>query len=184
MKYISKRNVAVTNPKGLNNKYAYTNEVMDMLEKWVVDWINKWYFLENRWLTQRDAYYWIENALNTMNNETLDRESEAKIDTNLSKVKKAIPYSSRTKTLTREDFLNLSYKYLVLDDSNTWKIEYRDIDDSTSKKLSKVFDENTTWKDQFGQKYFRPDARITRWEWAFFLANMLDKTAQTYLTLK
>ena len=33
-------------------------------------------------------------------------------------IKKAIPYSSRTKIVTRNDFLELNYKYLVLDKNN------------------------------------------------------------------
>jgi hypothetical protein len=32
--------------------------------------------------------------------------------------------------------------------------------------------------------YFRPNEKITRWEWAFFLSKTMEKTAQAYLTLR
>lgn len=183
-KVLSEKKLLVSNPKGLDKTYAYTNEVMNMLEAWVVDWINKGYFLENRSLTQRDAFTWIENALYKIKTEVYDNETKQTIENNISQIQKALPYSSRTKIMTRKDFLDLTNTYLVLSDTNTWKVEYRDIDNDLSQKLSKVFDENTTWRDQFGENYFRPEAQITRWEWAFFIAKTLEKTAKTYLTLK
>jgi len=182
-KILSEKKLLVTNPKWLNNNYAYTNEVKEMLQAWVVDWINKWYFLENRWLTMRDAFNWIDNALYIMKNDVYDNETKQILENNIKNVEKAIPYSSRTKVITRKEFLDLTNKYLVTDNTNKWIIEYRDIDNDTSQKLALVFDANTTWKDQFGEKYFRPEAKITRWEWAFFIATTLNKIAKSYLTL-
>lgn len=181
---LSEKKLLVANPKWLDKTYAYTNEVIDMLEEWVATWINKWYFLENRWLSQREALTWIENALYKMKNEVYDTETKTTIQNSIAKVEKLLPFSSKTKNITRDEFLDLNYTYLVLEETNTWKIEYRDIDSDTSTKLSKIFDEKTTWKDQFGEKYFRPEATITRWEWAFFIAKTLEKVAKTYLTLK
>ncbi len=184
-KVLSKKTVAVSNPKGLNKNYAYTNEVMDMLEKWVVNWIKKGYFLEKRWLTQRDAFTWTQNALYAMKADVYDSESKQEIENNLAKIKKALPYSSRTKTITRQDFLDLTNTYLVLDKHySNWYVEYKDVDSVTSNKLAKVFDKDTTWKDKFGDTHFRPEAKITRWEWAFFIAKTLEKSAQAYLTLR
>ncbi len=182
-KVLSEKKLIVTNPKWLNKTYAYTNEVMEMLQAWVVDWINKWYFLEKRWLTQRNAYTWVENALHVMINDVYDNETKQILENNITKVKKAIPYSSRTKKVTRKEFLDLTNTYLVTENTNKWKVDYRDIDYNTSQKLAIVFDENTKWKDQFGEKYFRPDITITRWEWAYFIAKTLNKIAKSYLTL-
>jgi hypothetical protein len=67
---------------------------------------------------------------------------------------------------------------------HNWTIEYRDINDETRKKLEKVFDKDTTWKDQFGHKYFRPDTKITRWEWAFFLSHTMEKNDQAQVAMK
>jgi hypothetical protein len=51
-------------------------------------------------------------------------------------------------------------------------------------KVSLVFDDNTTWKDKFGNNYFRPWEDATRWEWAYLLAKTLEKNRQVFLTLK
>lgn len=182
---LSQKTVAVKNPKGLTQKYAYTNEVMDMLEEWVVDGIKKGKFLEQRGLTQRDAFNWIENALIKMEQESYDSETEAKIKASLAKVQKAKPYSSKTKVITRSDFLDLNHTYLVMNDLiHNWTMEYRDINNETRQKLEKIFDKDTTWKDKFGHKYFQPDNKITRWEWAFFLAQTLEKNDQAQLAMK
>jgi hypothetical protein len=50
-----------------------------------------------------------------MKEQVYDKESLKIIDSNISKAKKALPYSSKTKVITRNDFLNLTYKYLVID---------------------------------------------------------------------
>lgn len=177
------KKIVVTNPKWLTKAYAYTNDVLNMLEKWIVDWIKSWYFLENRDLTQRDAFQWTKNALLTMKENSYDNETNNKILNNISEIDKAIKYSSKTKTITRQEYLDITYKYLVFDENDYSKVEYRDIDDNTSSKLANIFDEQTTWKDQFGENYFRPDEIITRWEWAFFLSQSLNRIQKSYLTL-
>lgn len=183
-KLLSEKKILVSNPKGLNNTYAYKDEVIAMLKNWVVDWINKWYFLEDRWLTQKDALNWIKNALYKIQDDVNDNKTKQIVTNNIAKINTQIPIASKITEITRIEFLNLTNAYLVFDTTNTWKVEYKDVDDATSQKLSKVFDKNTTWKDQFGEKYFRPDTKITRWEWAFFIAKTLEKTTQAYLTLK
>ena len=183
-KQLSNKKIAVSNPKWLNKAYVYTNEVMNMLQKWIVNWIKSWYFLEKRDLQQKDAFVWIKNALLSMQNNSNNNETTNKINNNLAEIEKAIKYSSKYKTITRQDYLNITYKYLVFDKNNSSEISYRDIDKETSNKLSNIFDNNTTWKDKFGKNYFRPDKKITRWEWAYFLAQSLDKISHSYLTLR
>jgi hypothetical protein len=97
-----------------------------------------------------------------MKENSYDNETNNKILNNISEIDKAIKYSSKTKTITRQEYLDITYKYLVFDENDYSKVEYRDIDDNTSSKLAKIFDEQTTWKDQFGENYFRPDEKITR----------------------
>lgn len=183
-KVLSEKKFLVSNPKWLANTYEYKNEVLSMLEQWIADWVNKWYFLENRWLSQKDALTWIENALTKIQKKVYDNQTNTIIKNSLNDIKIAKQTASKSKTITRLDLLNLSYKYLVLNTEWNGKKTYKDIDDTTSKKLAKIFDEQTTWKDQFGQSYFRPDTEITRWEWAYLLSNTLVKNAQAYLTLK
>jgi len=97
-----------------------------------------------------------------MQNNSNDNETTIKINNNLSEIEKAIKYSSKYKTITRQDYLNITYKYLVFDNNNSSEISYRDIDKETSDKLSNIFNNNTTWRDKFGKNYFRPDKKITR----------------------
>ncbi|MBT3726173.1 hypothetical protein HOG21_00260 [bacterium] len=51
-----------------------------------------------------------------MQDESFDSETEEKIKQSLSKVQKAKPYSSKTKSITRSDFLDLNHTYLVMND--------------------------------------------------------------------
>ncbi len=183
-KILSEKKYTVTNPKWLASNYEYKNEVISMLEQWIADWINKWYFMEARWLTQKDALTWIENSLTKIQKKVYDNQTNTTINNNLYDIKTAKLNASKSKTITRLEFLNLSYKYLVLNPAWAGKKTYKDIDEETSKKLAQIFDEKTTWKDQFGQSYFRPDSEITRWEWAYLLSKTLEKNAQAYLTLK
>jgi hypothetical protein len=54
-----------------------------------------------------------------MKAEYTDNNSKEQIESNILDLKKSKKYASRTKTITREDFLNLNYKYLVINKSNT-----------------------------------------------------------------
>jgi len=56
------------------------------------------------------------------------------------------------------------YSYLVFDKNAEINISYRDLDDDTNKKANTIFDESTTWKDKFGQSYYRPERNLTRGE--------------------
>ena len=183
-KVFSDRKIAVSNPKWLNYSYAYTNEIIDMLEKWIVDWINRWYFLENRDLSQKDAFVWVRNTLENIKKQSYDSQTNSKIDANIAEINKMIPYSSSSKTITRQEFLDITTQYLVFNENNYSDISYRDLDPESNKKASKVFDSNNTWKDKFGENYFRPNEKITRWEWVYFLAQSLNKIHQSYLTLR
>lgn len=183
-KILWEKKYLVSNPKWLAWTYEYKNEIISMLEQWIADWVNKWYFMENRWLTQRDWLIWIENSLLKIQKKVYDKQTNDIISKKINDIKLEKQTASRTKIITRLDFMNLSYKYLVTNTETISKKVYKDVDDDTSKKLSKIFDENTTWKDQFWKSYFRPNTEITRWEWAFLLSKTLEKNAKAYLTLK
>jgi hypothetical protein len=48
--------------------------------------------------------------------ETYDNDSISKIDKNLKQIVQSKPYSSKTKVITRSEFLDLNYQYLVMND--------------------------------------------------------------------
>lgn len=181
---LSDKKLVVSNPKWLTSNYEYKNEVVSLLEQWIATWINKWYFQENKELSQKDALVWIENALNKIQSKVYDKQTKNTITNNLNEISKAKNTASNYQTISRLDFLNLSYKYLVFETDTNTKKTYKDIDEATSIKIAQIFDDKTTWKDQFWQSYFQPVSKITRWEWAYLLSKTLDKNAQTYVTVK
>ena len=183
-KNLSSKSFNVTNPKGLKWDYVYRNDVLKMLENWVVDWINKWYFLEDRELTEKDAIAWINNSLEKIQKETIDPNISKKINENLVRLNTLKTKASKFNTITRQDFLDLSYTYLVFNENSLISRTYLDLDETQELKTSNIFDNKNTWKDQFWEKYYRPDLKITRWEWAFLLSNTIERNRKTFLTLK
>ena len=174
--------LTVSNPKWLAKNYTYYNEVVDMLESWVVSWLKKWYFLEKRELIESDANKWIENTLVKLKENTKDSYLKSEIDVRLKKLSQE--KASKFKTIIRKDFLEKSYKYLAFNNVNSISIDYRDLEDKDNKKANAVFDKDNTWKDKFWENYFRPNVKMTRWEWAYFLSRVINKNKQTFVTLK
>ena len=173
----------VTNPKDIKSNYVYKDDVLEMLKENIVNWINKWYFLQNRDLTNGDALVWIENALYKLKETTYDNSIKAKIDSKLKDLKKE--RLSKYKAISRKWFLELSYKYLNLNIKKWYSSKnYRDLDSDLNKKAWVVFWNGVTWKDNFWEKYFRPDSHITRWEAAFMLNQTYKNNKNIFLTLK
>jgi len=179
---LSTKKLYVYNPKDLKENYVYKDDVLKMLKENIVWGINKWYFLQNRDLVWQDAINWIMNALEKLKQNSIDSQTKKLIDQKISLLKKE--RISRYKPINREDFLNLSYKYLVLDNSK-WYVfkKYRDLDSNLNKKVWLVFWQNT-WKDEFWENYFRPNIHITRWEAAYMLSKVYDKNLNYFLTLR
>jgi hypothetical protein len=100
------------------------------------------------------------NTLRYMKKNTKDDNFRKKINARLEKLK---PQEvSDFNTLTREAFLKKAYEYLIFNEGKNITIEYKDLDSDLNKKANEVFDKNTTWKDQFGKSYYRPEKAITR----------------------
>jgi hypothetical protein len=59
------------------------------------------------------------------------------------------------------------------------------LSEEQNKVANYIFNQNTTWKDDFWKSYFQPDKKITRWEWAYMLSTTLNNHySSIYLTLK
>jgi len=171
---LSTKNLAVRTPKGLNAQYAYHEEVIDLLEQWVVWGINQWYFLETRWLSKKDAVAWIENSLDIIDANTTDQQIKDDIANHRERLKDE---SRGGLSTTRQEFLTLAYDYLIFDKTQTGTaINYRDLNDAEDSIANIVFDSDETWRDAFGDNYYRPRVSITRWEAAFLLSQALRKT--------
>jgi len=110
--------------------------------------------------------------------------SDNELNKNINELNKVISKTSSIKTITRKEFLYITNKYLASNIENNSTIKYKDLDSETNKKASKIFNSDITWKDKFGKSYFRPNEKITRWEWVYFLSQNLNKIHNSYLTLK
>lgn len=181
---LATKSLKVTEPKWLANTYEYKNDVLTMLEKGVATWINKWYFLENRDLTEYDAHLWVKNSLVSLNNQTTDTKVKAKITNNIKDIETQMNKTSKYTSINRWQFLAMTYKYLVINQETTVETKkYRDLTE-TENKLATFVLWNKTFKDQFGESYFQPTKNITRWEATFMLANIFNSYNNKFLTLK
>ncbi len=180
---LAKNTLTVKDPKWLAYNYEYKNEVIEMLESWVVSWINQGYFLQDRQLSQVDAYNWISNSLEELKTETNNQSIKNKINKNINEINSLKKWASKYKYLTRMEFSALTYKYLIIDQNIEVVKNYKDLDENKNKIASALL-KNTTWKDRFWESYFQPENMITRWEASFILATTLNNYSNKQLTLK
>lgn len=179
---MSSKKLLVSEPKWIKSDYAYKNEIVDMLSNWIVDWINKWYFLEERNISKYDAVSWMENTLKSLSEDAIDLKTKNQIETN---IKILDNYNaSKYDYISRQQFLDMAYNFLVFNDDVWITISYKDLDDNYNYKANSIFDKENTWKDKFWNNYFRPDINITRWEAAYFLSKVIDKNNKKFLTSK
>ena len=182
-KEISQKRLLVTNPKWLDDGYEYTGEIVTLLEKWIVDGISKGYFLEERQLTQYDAYNWINNALVVLQNNADSAGKKAQIQDRIDVI--STIRTSKTKHLSRRDLLSTATEALVFDDViPEVTIEYRDLDEMENRIANLAFDSQNTWKDRFWENYYRPREKISRGEAAFLISRVLEKKTSNFVTLK
>lgn len=182
-KEISEKRLLTVAPKWLWDDYEYSYEVTSLLEKGIVDGITAWYFLEEKGLSQSDAYNWIENALIELKKSTDSVGKQEKIQMRINDIASA--KTSKYDYLTRKAFLEKAAQMLVFDDSfPEVTIKYKDLDTMQNAMANLVFDSQNTWKDQFGANYYRPKETITRGEWAYLISRVLEKKTSDFVTLK
>ena len=182
-KVLTQKKLVVTNPVDIKRNYVYSNDVVAILNSDIAKTKTKWYFMKDSGLTWMEAKNWIKNSLDKAKSETKNYNIKKKINSKLAKLNKE--KFNKYKTITRKEFLEKTYNYLTLNNvevSVTKK--YFDLDDDLNKKANQVFSKNLTWKDKFGEHYFRPNTKITRWEAAFFLNQMFIKNDKYFLTVK
>lgn len=169
-------------PKWLTEKYAYYDEVIELLENNIATSdLKQWYFLEKRAMTEKEAATWIRDTLKAIKKDTVDKNVIAVIDSYIEGLNKEIVSSFNP--ITRKDFLDKAYKYLVFNKSPQVSITYRDLKNEDNKKANTLFDKTNTWKDKFWENYYQPYQHITRWEWAYVISLAIDKTKNATLSL-
>lgn len=169
-------------PKWLSTNYVYYDDIMNLIWDDILAYdLKQWYFLEKRALNSKEAIAWIKSTLNRVKAKTVDKNILAVINSNLKMIEQEKIDSINS--ITRKDFLEKVYKYLVLNKDVQVSIKYRDLSSDDNKKANSIFDAQNTWKDKFWTNYYQPDQNLTRWEWAYLLSLTLDKNKSLMLTL-
>ncbi|NDK09661.1 peptidoglycan DD-metalloendopeptidase family protein [Candidatus Gracilibacteria bacterium] len=158
--------IKVNTPIGLAQSHPYYDSVITMIESGIATGLNKGYFLEDRDLKEYDAVMWIRNSIK--NNSTLRP---------LLKDLAAEP-ASNTTTINREEFLELTHKYLGTNIISSTGKQYRDLEAVTQSKVANLLGAQYQWKDQFGENYFQPDKTLSRGEASYFLQAALSAQGQ------
>lgn len=151
------KKISVKWVKNLASNYEYYNSVLNGLMKGTVDWIDRWYFMQDKELSELDAKNWLLASM---------RQSW-KSDEEIQKLKYE-PASKYTK-VTRWEFLELVDEYLGNEMRSGEKREYKDLDENGQIAVATLLWTNYEWKDNFWERYFQPEKKITRWEAAYML---------------
>ena len=168
-KSIATKEISMLSPKWLKTSYQYHDEVIQTLSSGISDGINKGYFLENRLLSQSDAIKWISNAVNIDSHDSPPIWDEE--------------YSGLD-NISREEFLQLTHKYLWNNLTATVSQEYRDMQWENEILVASLLWSDYQWRDSFWENYFQPEKEITRWEAAYMLVSALNQQWQGTLVRK
>ena len=168
-------------PIDLTKSNLYYNEIIWLIEEWILD-VKKWYFWNKKNLTDFEAKKWIEKALLKMK----DKETNSKIlweidkKLNLLKAEKNI-----WKILTRKDFLKKINKFLVINNENSKiSINFEDLNTEENKLANTIFNKRNTFKEKNSKKFYKPEAKINKSEWAYMIERALSVNKDFLVTLK
>jgi len=179
---LSYKTIKTSAPKWLLSTHAYYDEVMLALKSGIAADLNQGYILQDRAITDRQANEWILNTLSILKDEALDSNTKIIIEQNIESL--ALE-RWHTNVITRKEFLDKSYKYLVMGNSiDQVSIDYKDLEDEDNIKANTFFGSWDTWKDQFWETYYRPGVKITRWEVAYLLTKSVEMNKEVFLTLR
>lgn len=170
---ISSKKLNWTLPVDLKVTYPYYDDVLKISKLWFVSWINKWYFLPDRELSREDWIIFLRNYLDLKLKNCKDNNCKSLYSQKIVELSKE--YSDKFSYFTRLEYITLIWKYVPIDEyKNDDYIKFRDLKE-IELTYSKNILKNSTWQDYFGQtRYFQPDKKITRWEWAFLISRVLD----------
>lgn len=172
-KKITTKKIAGTLPNGLDINYSYYNDILKVSQLWIASWINAWYFLQDRELSTLDGINFIIWAIQYKLSKCWDINCKNKYYEKIVSIWNI--QTDKYTYFTRWEYIKLMADFIYVPDY-VWNdyIDFRDITPEL-KVSSKNILKNKTWNDYFGKtKYFQPDKKITRWEWAFLISNVLE----------
>ena len=160
-------------PVWLTDKYLYKDDIIKTLENWISAIYRKWYFWENKFISELNSVIWIRNSLNYQKSKIKTKKYLDEINIRLKNLNNENKW--RYSNLTRQDFLNLVWKYLIFKNINNVviKTKYRDLDTYSNKIVNSFYTEENFWNDKKFWSYFKSKDKITRWEVAHILFNIL-----------
>jgi len=167
------RNLLWIEPYWLDVNHPYYIDIINVSKNWLASWIYKWYFMQDKELSTLD---WI-NMLNALLDYKISRcNSNDCKNFYLQKSYELSKYKVDKYTyFTRGEYIKLIWDTIDLK-AYTWSdfILFRDLSQELQ-EYSKNILKNKTWNDYFWKtRYFQPNKKITRWEWAFLINNVLD----------
>ena len=165
---LAQSSVTISTPKDIREDYSYHDEVLKTLELWISESLQDGYFFQNHELTQTNAKKWIRNTLRNIWDTHMEK-----------KLLKEVPQSHNT--LTRHAFLELVSDYLKPEINTSLSRAYRDMDEDNEVMVASLLWANYRWVDDFGEHYFQPDKKITRWEASYLLTQALSNWEKSYL---
>lgn len=172
-KLFNVKNIKWFIPNWLSKNYRYYNEIIKTLEESIVTIYSKWYFSENRDISQLDAINWITNSLMYAYNKTSNTNYRNLIEVKLWEIKSESKW--KFTKIIKKDFLNLVWKYLVFNNIDNVDIinKYKDLSDYENKIINYIYTDSNFWKDEKFPTYFKSNENITRWEVSYMLHNIL-----------
>jgi len=136
---LAKETIKTQALKGLDKSYAYFEEVIESLTRWITNGIRNDYFLQSKDISQYDARNWIWNTVKEIDNENTQE---------LLKRLKKEP-AGKFVYMTREDFLTLTAKYIG-NEINIWSIKvYKDLWENQEILVASLFWDSYKWRDNF-----------------------------------
>lgn len=154
--------------KDLKRNHPYYQEIAKFISSWIIENKSKDYFLADRTLLQSDAISFIENNLFYKLNQEKNADKIRQIKLSIFTLR--WEKNDKFKNMTRKNFFDLVYKYLIIDKNNKETIKFLDLNNDYKWKVWNIFNSKNTWKDKFWTKYFQPDKEITRWEAVYMMS--------------
>lgn len=167
------RKVSWIFPYWLDISYPYYSSIINLLKNWISSWISKWYFMQDRELSTYDWVNMLNQILEYKLSNCLDdicKKNYLEKINNLLKIQ-----TDKYIFFTRGDYLKLIWESVMLKEYDWSEFIFRDLSDDL-KKYSKNILKGQTWIDYFWQtRYFQPDKKITRWEWAYLIDSIFKE---------
>ncbi len=168
-------------PKDLTKSNLYYNEIIWLIEEWILE-VNKWYFWNKKNLTDVEAKKWIEKALLKMKKDEINTKIIWKIDEKLELLKSE---KNSRKILTRKELLEKINKFLVINKENSKiSLNFEDLNEQENKLANMIFDKRNTFKERNSRKFYKPEAKINKSEWAYMIKRAISVNKDFLVTLR